>query len=55
MGNVLCNIEGKLIYIKDVYYMPNMKRNYLSVTALTGRDNKVIMSENTFEIFFCVH
>lgn len=34
-----------------MYYAPNIRRNYLSALALTERDNKVVMSENTFEIF----
>lgn len=50
-GNLKLNIDGKISVITDVYYLPNLRNNLLSVGQLQEKGLAFLIQDNTCKIF----
>ncbi|CAJ2642245.1 unnamed protein product [Trifolium pratense] len=50
-GNLKLHLEGKISVISDVYYLPNLKNNLLSIGQLQQKNLTIVFSKNTCKIF----
>ncbi|GAU13002.1 hypothetical protein TSUD_173010 [Trifolium subterraneum] len=50
-GSVKICIEGRVCVITDVYYLPNLRNNLLSIGQLQQKNLTIIFSDNTCKIF----
>lgn len=54
MGNVIVKLNnGKTILIKDVWYVPSMNRNMMSIGQLIENIFLVAMKENILKLYNC--
>ncbi|XP_050889598.1 uncharacterized protein LOC127094869 [Lathyrus oleraceus] len=52
--NVIVKLNnGKIVLIKDVWYVPGMNRNLISVGQLIEKGFSVTMKDNRFKLYNC--
>jgi hypothetical protein len=50
-GNVKLCLQGKICVITDVYYLPNLRNNLLSIGQLQQKNLTVVFSKDVCKIF----
>ncbi|CAJ2658399.1 unnamed protein product [Trifolium pratense] len=50
-GNVKISLQGKISVITDVYYLPNLRNNLLSIGQLQQKNLTIVFNKDTCKIF----